>query len=139
MMSMSCSLSSCRNCSRSSFIPLFYPIFPFVAIPPEQLQSDIGLSEFIEQIKRELLQDRRTENPLFAIGQVELTISFIVERNANGGVDFTVVQAGVARNTTETQQVKVTLEPLQTPDDVRASLTDVEKSTVKKSVMRGGD
>jgi len=34
---MSCSLSSCRNCSRSSFIPLFYPIFPFVAIPPEQL------------------------------------------------------------------------------------------------------
>jgi len=102
-------------------------------------QSDIGLSEFIEQIKRELLQDRRTENPLFAIGQVELTISFIVERNANGSVDFTVLQAGVARNTTETQQVKVTLEPLQTPDDVRASLTDVEKSTAKKSVMRGSD
>jgi len=43
MMSMSCSLSSCRNCSRSSFIPLFYPIFPFVAIPPEQLRDLVDL------------------------------------------------------------------------------------------------
>ena len=100
-------------------------------------QNDIGLNEFIEQVKRELLQDRDSDNPLFAVGQVELTISFTVERTAEGGVDFKVVQGGVAKNTIDAQQITVILEPLQTPDDVRASLTDKQKSAIKKTVMRG--
>ena len=99
-------------------------------------QQPIGLKELISQIKRELLDEQDSSQPLFAISGVDLTISFTVARKLNGGIDFKVVQAGADRSTTDVQTVKVTLEPLITIDEVRKKLSPEQREQATKSTMR---
>ncbi len=96
----------------------------------------IGLKELIAQIKAELLADHDDEQPLFVVGQVELEISFTVERNVNGGINLHVVQTGGARTSTEVQTVTVTLEPIVTPDELRENVTPVQKEAAQKKLTR---
>ena len=66
-----------------------------------------------------MLDEHDETVPLFAIGSVELEISFSVERDAKGGISIQVVQAGVEKRWTDVQTVKVTLEPLVTVEEIR--------------------
>ena len=54
-------------------------------------EDPIGINEMILRIKKELLSTRDTTQPLFKIKQVDLEISFTVERDAGGGISFKVV------------------------------------------------
>ncbi len=96
----------------------------------------IGLKEFIDQIKAELLADHDTDNPLFVIGEVTLEINITVARNAHGGVDFAVVQGTVDKTMTDVQKVAVKLEPLVTPDELRAGLDDAQKTAAGQKLIR---
>ena len=96
----------------------------------------IGLKDLISRVKAELLEDPDDEQPLFVVGQVELQISFTVERNINGGINIHVVQAGADKKSTEVQTVKVMLEPIVTADELRQQVTPEQKQTAQKKLTR---
>ncbi|GAC1403104.1 MAG: hypothetical protein NVSMB52_17080 [Chloroflexota bacterium] len=97
----------------------------------------IGLKELITRVKAELLEDFETEQPLFAVGQVNLELSFTVARTANGGINFHVVQVGADTKSTDVQSVKVTLEPLVPLEELRQKITPEQKQTAQKKLTRG--
>jgi hypothetical protein len=70
------------------------------------------------------------------VGQIELEISFTVERNAKGGVDFQVVQGGVEKKWAEAQKVKVMPDPILSRDEVGQDLTPTQKKMAKKALQR---
>lgn len=100
-------------------------------------QQSIGLKEFIDRVKEELLQEHDEDNPLFAISEVELEIALTVERTLDGGINFQVVQTGVEKTMADVQTVKLTLEPLVTPKYLRKQLEDEKKPEVARKLMRG--
>jgi len=98
-------------------------------------KDPIGINEMILRIKEELLSVRDTQ-PLFKISQVELEISFTVERDAGGGINFQVVRGDVAKTWSEVQTVTVTLDPIIPLEDIGEDLTEGEKTIAKKSLQR---
>lgn len=96
----------------------------------------IGIKELIERVKSELMQTHDTSQPVFVIGDIELEIGFSVERSASGGLDLQVVQIGGAAAKTETHTVRVRLEPLSTPDDIRKKLSQEQRDTADAVVTR---
>ncbi len=91
--------------------------------------KDIGIQELIEQVKSELLNTSQEEEvPLFAISEVEIEITFTVERTAQGGINLQVVQSGVEKAWADAQKVRIRLEGLVTPEQIRKKikLADVE-------------
>ncbi|MDQ2807445.1 MAG: hypothetical protein M3Z04_11125 [Chloroflexota bacterium] len=97
----------------------------------------IGIQELISQVKRELLATHDDQHPLFVVGSVELQISFTAERNANGGVDLKIIQAGTSAKTIDVQSVRVTLQPIINLDEVRKGLSDAQVDTARQAVTRG--
>jgi len=105
----------------------------------EIIMSDsnpIGLKELIRKVKEELLEAHDPEAPLFAIGPIELEISFTVERSANGGIAFWVITAGVEGKLTDVHTVKVTLNPLLSAEEIAEGLTYEEKRKATKALKR---
>lgn len=98
--------------------------------------KSIGITELIERVKSELMQPHDTSQPAFVIGEIELEISFSVERSASGGLDLQVVQIGGAAAKTETHTVRVRLEPLSTPKDIRKKLSQKQHDTADTVVTR---
>lgn len=95
----------------------------------------IGLKELILKVKEDLLEPDDSQ-PLFVVGPVELEITFTVERNAQGGVDFQVVQGGVEKSRTEAQKVKVRLDPLLSREEALQNLTPMQKRQLLKALQR---
>lgn len=96
----------------------------------------IGLKELISRVKQELLESADSSQPLFLIGNVNLEISFTVERTMNGGIDFQIVQSGVEKNTSDVQTIKVTLEPVLSLDEMRKSLKPQQKQKAQTALTR---
>ncbi len=83
----------------------------------------IGVAELIAQVKHELLEPRPDqERPMFLIRDVEVEIAFTVERSAGGKISLQVVEGGASVAGQDVQRVRVTLEPLNTPEAVREQL-----------------
>ncbi|MCB0165313.1 MAG: hypothetical protein KDI79_13870 [Anaerolineae bacterium] len=95
----------------------------------------IGLKELILKVKEALLEPDDSQ-PLFVVGPVELEITFTVERNAQGGVDFQVVQGSVEKSWTEAQKVKVRLDPLLSQEEALQNLTPMQKRQLLKALQR---
>lgn len=98
--------------------------------------NSIGLREFIESIRSELLVESIGDEPLFVISSVEVEIEFAVVRNATGGVDFKVLQAGVDKTVQSVQKIKMKLDPILTTIEMQEAFTDEEKSTARKKLTR---
>lgn len=99
-------------------------------------QKPIGIRELILKVKEELLSERDDTQPLFLIGQIELEISFTVERNAQGGIDFQVVQGGVEKTWSQVQTVKVRLDPILSREELEQDLTPTQRRKVKDALQR---
>jgi hypothetical protein len=99
-------------------------------------EKPIGVSELINRIKLDLLSEEGSGAPLFLIGNIELEISFTVDRAINGGIDLQVVSSGVEKTTTEVQKIKLTLEPLEPIERRRLKLTQEHLETAAKVTMR---
>ncbi len=84
------------------------------------MSNEIGLAEFIQQVKRELLTtypDNENDTPLLSVDSVELELQVTVKKEGGGGVKINVLQFGggevsgkVSRD--DVQKVKVKLSPL---------------------------
>jgi len=99
--------------------------------------KDIGLFDLIEQIKRELLTPRPDDLPLFAIGSVELELSFTVTHTVDGGIDLKVVTLGTDKGTEQIQRIKVTLEPLMTAEQLLHDLPPEILPRLREKLIRG--
>ncbi|GAB4475366.1 MAG: hypothetical protein Kow00124_16280 [Anaerolineae bacterium] len=101
----------------------------------------IGVAELIAQVKHELLEPRPDqERPMFLIREVEVEIAFTVERSAGGKISLQVVEGGATVAGQDVQRVRVTLEPLNTPNAVREQLRRLaEGSGIGGVSVRLGD
>ncbi|TBR58294.1 hypothetical protein B4U84_20390 [Westiellopsis prolifica IICB1] len=78
-------------------------------------ERPIGLTELIEQVRRELLSTtshKDTEVPLLSVDTVELELQVTVHREGKGGLKVYVVEMGGGGSRNDVQKVKVTLSPL---------------------------
>lgn len=96
----------------------------------------IGISEFISRIKQELLEEYNQDKPLLLISELELEITFSVERNMQGGVDFVVIESDVNKTMTNIQTLKMKLEPIVLPVDLRDKLSPEEKENAREQLIR---
>jgi hypothetical protein len=82
--------------------------------------NGIGLAEFINEIKRELLslETEKQENvPLFSVDEVELELQVTVRKEGGGGLSIQVIQLGGQIGRHDVQRAKVTLTPLLTKEE----------------------
>lgn len=74
--------------------------------------SSLGLSELIEQVKRDLLAEELDPSgpPLFSVDEIDLHLQVTVEKSGNAGVSIKVLQVGgqVAHHHAQTIHVKLT-------------------------------
>jgi hypothetical protein len=104
----------------------------------------IGLSELINQVKKELLEksDSLDQIPLLSVEDVELEISVTVSKEGEGGINIQVVELGAGITHTQVHTVRVRLSPLLSKEERLADLkTDSrwEKivSQQKESLLKG--
>ncbi|AKG20140.1 trypco2 family protein [Calothrix sp. 336/3] len=90
------------------------------------MSSEIGLAEFIQQVKKELLTtypNSENDTPLLSVDSVELELQVTVKKEGGGGVKINVLQFGggelsgkVSRD--DVQKVVVKLSPLLTKEQL---------------------
>ncbi len=100
------------------------------------MAKSMSLSELIEHVKHELMREHDATQPIFAISEVEINVTFTAQRNASGGIDLQVVQLGGERGSSETHSISVKLEPLAKPDAVRARLNLQQQATAEDAITR---
>ena len=102
-------------------------------------EKTIGLAEFINQIKHDLLTesaDTEQQSRLFMVDTVEVEMSIGATRSGKGGLNLYVLEAGGQVEAEHTQKVRVTLTPLL-DRETRLRLLDPELSEAeRKKIVR---
>jgi hypothetical protein len=78
-------------------------------------EQSIGLTELIEQVKRDLMStapNQESDVPIFSVDAVELELQVTVKKDAKVGIKFYVVDLGGGASRDDIQKVKVSLSPL---------------------------
>jgi len=78
--------------------------------------GNIGLSELLPQIRRELLEAESQVEPgkgILKVENVELDLSFVTEKSAEGGIKLWVVNLGGKYDAQATHSVKLNLLPVR--------------------------
>lgn len=86
-------------------------------------ENSIGLSELIQQVKKELLAqspDMETDIPIFAVDSVELELQVTVKKEAKGGIKIYVLEMGGGASRDDVQKVKLKLSPLLNKEQLLA-------------------
>ena len=79
----------------------------------------LGLSEFINQVKKDLLAEQEEKKPyLFFIDEVNLEVNFTVSGDIESGFNFGVVTLGSNVSEDRTQKVSIKMSPLVTKKQV---------------------
>ncbi|GEM_PF-5444282 len=79
------------------------------------MKGNISLSEFIHDVKRELIDAQgKSPSEFFELREVELEVAFAVEVDAQGKASFVVFEAKAGTKSSQTHTVKLKLAPLQT-------------------------
>jgi hypothetical protein len=85
-------------------------------------KTEMEIKELVEDLRRQLEsldRDRQNQSlpPLFALGSVEIELSFVVKENATGkgGFDLKIISADMGGTHAEeaVQKIKITLQPLE--------------------------
>ena len=83
-------------------------------------ENPIGLAEFIEQVRRELLSTEPGVDgsvPLFSVDEITLELQVEVHREGNAGLQIHVVEISGGIGHQDTHNVKVTLTPLLSKEE----------------------
>ena len=84
--------------------------------------QEIGLQEFIEQIRKELLELSKSQDPIFFVDKVELELSVKVTRQGNGQIQVTVLSFGAGLSGSKGDErghiVRISLSPLMSREDI---------------------
>jgi hypothetical protein len=81
--------------------------------------SEIGLADVIDQIKRDLLciETPAETEPVFSVDSISIELKVGVKKEGKAGVHIHVIEAGGAISTDTVQTVGVTLSPLLTKEE----------------------
>ncbi len=81
---------------------------------PEVQTEGIGLVEFIGAVKRELVRTHQAagKNPILELDDVELEMTFVTSKEAEGGIHFWVVDIGGGYSKEQTHTLRVKLAPI---------------------------
>jgi hypothetical protein len=88
------------------------------------MSSEIGLAEFIQQVKKELLTTypkSEDDTPILCVDSVELELQVTVKTEGKGGIKINVLLGGeIAGGVSQdgVQKVKVQLSPLITKEQI---------------------
>jgi hypothetical protein len=83
------------------------------------MSTEIGLTEFIAQIKRELIDEPAGGKgiPLLMVDNVELELQVLTSRDGKGGIKVNVMavsgEIGAGARRDDTHKVRITLTPIQ--------------------------
>lgn len=110
-------------------------------------QSPIGLSELIQQVKKDLLApvlDRKSDPPVLFVESVELELHVTAKREGNAGVKIDVLSIGGAEgggslSQEKTHTVKVQLSPLFDKAQLLEWYKDIYGDDVVPAVKRSMD
>ena len=99
--------------------------------------SNIGISDLIQELKKDLLSNIDNTPDLFSIDEVTLEISFTVSGDIHSGLNFGVVTLGSDISEDRVQKISVKMSPLFSKDQL------VEKENKPDTVqtnalVRGG-
>lgn len=78
-------------------------------------ENQIGLTQLIEQVKKELLATspgNENDIPFLSVESVELELQVTVKKEGKGGIKIYVIELGGGNSQDDVQKVKVTLSPL---------------------------
>ncbi len=82
--------------------------------------SSIGLAEFCEQVKRELLTpeaEGKSSVPIFSVDEVVLQLQVAVSKEGKGGIKIYVLDIGGGAKVDEIQKVTVKLKPILSKEE----------------------
>jgi hypothetical protein len=101
--------------------------------------QEIGLQEFIEQIRKELLELGKSPDPIFFIDKVELELTVKVTRQGNGQIQVTVLSfagasLGGSKGDERGHVVRISLSPLMTREDIYKEV--VRDEATKEYLMK---
>lgn len=110
------------------------------------MTQPIGLSELINQVKKELLTppDKDGDPPVFFVDSVELELQVTAKREGKAGIKIDVVsigggEAGGTLSHEKTHTVKVSLSPLFEKEQLVEWFKDVRGEQVMPAVARSLD
>jgi hypothetical protein len=98
-------------------------------------KTSIGLSELINQVKCELLEepDSSDSTPFLSVDEIELEISVTATKKAEGGINIQVVEFGSSVGHTSVHTVRVKLLPLLTHEE---RLEEIRKDARWKKIKQ---
>ena len=107
--------------------------------------SSLSLEEFIYQVKRELLEAQEKhegELAFMELQKVELEVSLVVSKKANGKVSVYVAEIGSDISTEQVQRVKLAFDVIDLLPDATLQKGGIKSSNTtnkpsKKMVQRG--
>lgn len=91
------------------------------------MKGNISLKDFIDDVKKELIDASKTESPFFLMEEVELEVSFGLNAKGKAGGKFVVFELGAEADASQMHKVKLKLTPYKNQE---------EDSAVKKSNMK---
>lgn len=112
--------------------------------------DEIGISDVINQVKRELLARdaaaaARDPFPLFVIENIELEIQTRITKGRDGSVQLSVLGVGFGGGTSDTHErahvVRLTLKPLVSGEQLRQAVANDAQlqKLLKETIVRGDD
>lgn len=107
------------------------------------MNDKIGLVEFINRVKQELLEEPYINDgpPLFIIDTVEIEMSVGVVSEGNGKLSLYVLEIGGKYSGEQTQVVKVSLSPILDKDTrlklIDPNLSRGEREQIVRATIKG--
>ncbi|MFK7848574.1 MAG: trypco2 family protein [Rhodothermales bacterium] len=104
-------------------------------------ENTLGLTEFIAQVKQDLLTHEMDAStpPLFSIDEITLELQVTVEKTGGTGVNISVLQAGVQKTALDTQTIQVKLTPLLSREQRITLLQEKYPELWKKTVISSAE
>lgn len=78
------------------------------------MKGNISLKEFIDDVKKELIEASKSDSPFFIMDEVELEVSFGLNAKGKAGGKFVVFELGAEANASQMHKVKLKLTPYKT-------------------------
>lgn len=75
------------------------------------MKGNISLKEFIDDVKKELMEASESDSPFFTMDEVELEVSFGLNAKGKAGGKFVVFELGAETNASQMHKVKLRLTP----------------------------
>ncbi|MDX7900058.1 trypco2 family protein [Aeromonas media] len=91
------------------------------------MKGNISLKDFIDDVKKELIEASKTKSPFFLMDEVELEVSFGLSAHGKAGGRFVVFELGAEIDSSQVHRVKLKLIPYKEQEENELD----EKTTYK--------